>query len=196
MLTDVSKEDPKPGRWILPIVIVVLIGFTYVFVNALPPADITASTTTTAPTTTTTTLGTTTTSTLPTDILAFLAEVDRFEAAAADLLAELNGINEQWENQDIEYSEALDGFTKVHDDAQDLANQVTATTVPDPYPPAWPDTITASQELVVKAEAVIDGLKAPDDGTLRREAVQKYNDATVAFSGELDVVRGLTPSGG
>ncbi len=193
MLTDVSKEDPKPGRWILPVVIVVLIGFTYVFVNALPPADIAASTTTTAPTTTTTTLGTTTTSTLPTDILAFLAEVDRFEAAAADLLVELNGVNEQWENKDIEYDAALDGFTKVHDDAQDLANQVAATTVPDPYPPAWPDTITASQELVVRAEAVIDGLKAPDDGTLRREAVQKYNDATAAFSGELDVVRGLTP---
>ncbi len=193
MLTDVSKEDPKPGRWILPVVIVVLIGFTYVFVNALPPADIAASTTTTAPTTTTTTLGTTTTSTLPTDILAFLAEVDRFEAAAADLLVELNGVNEQWENKDIEYDAALDGFTKVHDDAQDLANQVAATTVPDPYPPAWPDTITASQELVVRAEAVIDGLKAPDDGTLRREAVQKYNDATTAFSGELDVVRGLTP---
>lgn len=193
MLTDVSKEDPKPGRWILPVVIVVLIGFTYVFVNALPPADIAASTTTTAPTTTTTTLGTTTTSTLPTDILAFLAEVDRFEAAAADLLVELNGVNEQWENKDIEYDTALDGFTKVHDDAQDLANQVAASTVPDPYPPAWPDTITASQELVVRAEAVIDGLKAPDDGTLRREAVQKYNDATAAFSGELDVVRSLTP---
>ena len=196
MLTDVSKEDPKPGRWILPVVIAVLVGFTYVFVNALPPADIAASTTTTAPTTTTTTLGTTTTSTLPTDILAFLAEVDRFEAAAADLLVELNGVNEQWENKDIEYDAALDGFTKVHDDAQDLANQVAKTTVPDPYTPAWPDTITASQDLVVKAEAVIDGLKAPDDGTLRREAVQAYNDATVAFAAQLDTVRRLTPKGG
>ena len=193
MLTGVSKEDPKPGRWILPVVIAALIGFTYVFVNALPPADIAASTTTTAPTTTTTTLGTTTTSTLPTDILAFLAEVDRFEAAAADLVVELNGVNEQWENKDIDFNEALDGFTKVHDDAQDLANQVAATTVPDPYPPAWPDTIAASQEIIVQAEAVIDGLKAPDDGTLRREAVQAYNDATVAFAAQLDVVRNLTP---
>ncbi|MCL1598957.1 MAG: hypothetical protein M3094_07220, partial [Actinomycetia bacterium] len=139
---------------------------------------------------------TTTTSTLPTDILAFLAEVDRFEAAAADLLVELNGVNEQWENEDIEYDAALDGFTKVHDDAQDLANQVAKTTVPDPYTPAWPDTITASQDLVVKAEAVIDGLKAPDDGTLRREAVQAYNDATVAFAAQLDTVRRLTPKGG
>ncbi len=193
MLTIVSKEDPKPGRWILPVVIAALIGFTYVFVNALPPADIAASTTTTAPTTTTTTLATTTTSTLPTDILAFLAEVDRFEAAAADLLVELNTVNEQWESKDIKFSEALDGFTKVHDDAQDLANQVAATTVPDPYTPAWPVTITASQDLVVQAEAVIDGLKAPDDGALRREAVQAYNDATIAFADQLDAVRSLTP---
>ncbi len=189
-----SKEDPKPGRWILPVVIAALIGFTYVFVNALPPADVTTAPTTTAPTSTTTTVATTTTSTLPTDILAFLAEVDRFEAAAADLLVELNTVNEQWENKDIEFDEALDGFTTVHDDAQDLANQIAATTVPDPYTSAWPDTITASQDLVTQAEAVIEGLKAPDDGTLRREAVQGYNDATVAFAAQLDVVRGLTPS--
>ena len=193
MLTVVSKEDPKPGRWILPVVIVVLIGFTYVFVNALPPADIAASTTTTAPTTTTTTAPTTTTSTLPTDILAFLAEVDRFEATAADLLVQLNTVNEQWEAKDIDFDAALDGFTAVHDDAQELANQVAATTVPDPYTPVWPDTITASQDLVVQAEAVIEGLKAPDDGTLRREAVQAYNDSSVAFAAQLEVVRGLTP---
>jgi hypothetical protein len=193
MLTVVSKEDPKPGRWILPVVIIVLIGFTYVFVNALPPADVAASTTTTAPTTTTTTLGSTTTSTLPTDILAFLAEVDRFEATAADLLVQLNTVNEQWEAREIDFDATLDGFTAVHDDAQDLANQIAATTVPDAFTSAWPDTITASQDLVVQAEAVIEGLRAPDDGTLRRAAVQAYNDSSVAFAAQLDVVRGLTP---
>ncbi len=191
-----SKEDPKPGRWILPVVIAALIGFTYVFVNALPPADVAASTTTTSSTSTTTTLGSTTTSTLPTDILAFLAEVDRFEATAADLLTELNSVNENWENRETTgatFDETLDGFTKVHDDAQELANQVAATTVPEPYPPAWPDTITVSQDLVTKAESVIAGLKAPDDGTERRTAVQAYNDATVAFAAQLDNVRSLTP---
>jgi len=192
----VSKEDPKPGRWILPIVIVTLIGFTYVFVNALPAADVSASSTTTAPSTTTTTVAPTTTSTLPNDILAFLAEVDRFEALAADLLVELNGINSQWEAKEIDIHAAEEGFTVVRDDAQGLADQVAATTVPDPYQPAWPDTITASQELVTQADAVIAGLLAPDDGSLRRAAVQAYNDATIAFSTQLDVVRGLTPGTG
>ncbi len=157
-----SKEDPKPGRWILPIVIVALIGFTYVFVTALPAADVTASSTTTAPTTTTTTLAPSTTSTLPNDMLAFLAEVDRFEALAADLLVELNSVNSQWEAQDIDVHDAEAAFTVVRDDAQQLADQVATTTVPDPYQPAWPDTITASQELVTQADAVIAGLLAPD----------------------------------
>ena len=60
----VSKEDPKHGRWILPVVVAALIGFTYLFVNALPPAEIPVGTTTTtvaAETTTTTELVTTTT---------------------------------------------------------------------------------------------------------------------------------------
>ncbi|GMQ98091.1 MAG: hypothetical protein BMS9Abin17_0596 [Acidimicrobiia bacterium] len=191
-----SKEDPKPGRWILPIVIVALIGFTYVFVNALPAADVSASSTTTVPATTTTTVAPTTTSTLPNDILAFLAEVDRFEALAADLLVELNSVNSQWEAKEIDLHAAETGFTAVRDDAQKLADQVAATTVPDPYQPAWPDTITASQELVTQADAVIAGLLAPDDGTLRRAAVQAYNDATIAFSTQLDVVRDLTPGTG
>jgi len=196
MLSGVSKEDPKPGRWILPIVIVALIGFTYVFVNALPVADVSASSTTTLPPTTTTTLAPTTTSTLPNDILAFLAEVDRFDVVAADLLVELNNVNSQWEANEIDVHDAESGFTTVRDDAQGLADQVAATTVPDSYQAAWPDTITASQELVTQADAVIAGLLAPDDGTLRRAAVQAYNDATIAFSTQLDEVRGLTPGTG
>lgn len=195
MLIGVSKEDPKPGRWMLPIVIAALIGFTYVFVNALPPADVSASSTTTIPAPTTTTTPATTTSTLPTDILAFLAEVDRFETTSTDLLSQLNSVNDQWEARDIEHGEAEVGFTEVRDGAQELANQVAATTVPDPYRSAWPDTITASQDLIARADAVLEGLLAPDDGTLRRKAVQAYNDSTSAFVAQLDVVRGLTPNG-
>ncbi len=188
-----SKEDPKPGRWILPIVIVALIGVTYLFVNALPAADVAASTSTTQATTTTTTAPPATTTTLPNDILAFLQEVDRFDARASELQTELNAVNDAWEAGEIDFDAALAGFETVRDGAQDLANEVAATSVPDPYTPAWPDTITASQDLVVAAEAVIAGLQAPDDGTARREAVTLYNEETVAFQDQLDVVRSLTP---
>jgi hypothetical protein len=193
MLPPVSTEDPKPGRWILPIVIVALIGFTYIFVNALPAADVAASTTTTQATTTTTAPVESTTSTLPTDILAFLAEVDRFDAEAQDLQTDLTTVNDQWEADEIDFDTAEAGFTQVRDGAQDLANQVAATTVPDAFQSAWPDTITTSQALVSAADAVIVGLNAPDDGSARREAVDAYNQATTAFLDQLDVVRALTP---
>ena len=193
MLLVVSKEDPKPGRWILPIVIVALIGFTYIFVNALPPADIAASTTTTVPETTTTVPETTTTSTLPTDILGFLQEVDRFDAIAEELRVDMTAVNDARE-EGADFDTTLAGFEEVRDGAQDLANQVAATTVPDPFTSAWPDTIARSQDLIDAAEAVIEGLRAPDDGSLRREAVRAYNEeATPAFLDQLDVVRGLTP---
>jgi hypothetical protein len=193
MLPPVSTEDPKPGRWILPIVIVALIGFTYVFVNALPAADVAASTTTTEATTTTTSPPESTTSTLPTDVLAFLAEVDRFDATAQDLQTDLNTVNDQWEADEIDIDAAEAGFTEVRDGGQALANQVAATTVPDAFQSEWPDTITSSQALVSASDAVIDGLNAPDDGTARREAVDAYNQATTTFLDQLDTVRALTP---
>lgn len=193
MLSVVSKEDPKPGRWILPVVIVALIGITYVFVNALPAADIAASTTTTVPETTTTVPVTTTTSTLPNDILAFLQEVDRFDGIAEELRTDITAVNDAREDG-ADFDTTLAGFEDVHEGAQDLANQVAATIVPDAFATAWPDTIARSQDLVAAAQEAIDGLRAPDDGSLRREAVRKYTEeATPAFLDQLDVVRGLTP---
>ncbi len=188
-----SRQDPKPGRYILPIVIAALIGFTYVFVNALPPVDITVSPTTTLATSTATTPDTSTTSTLPSDVVAFLAEVDRFEALAADNLVQLNDTNTKWEAREIEFAEARTEFTEVRDSSQNLADQVAATTVPDTYQLEWPDTEVAAQDLVAKATAVIAGLEAPDDGTLRRAAVQEFDDASAAFAEQLDAVRSLTP---
>lgn len=193
MLPNVSKEDPKPGRWILPIVIVALIGITYVFVNSLPPADVAASTSTTSSTTTTLAPSSSTTTTLPNDVLAFLQEIDRFDAESQDLLVQLTEVNDQWEARDISQEDASAGFSAVRDGAQDLANQVSATVPPSSFEPAWPDTIAAAQLLVTGADDVIAGFEAPDDGTLRREAVAAYQATTVAFQEQLDTVRSLTP---
>jgi len=133
-----------------------------------------------------------TSSTLPTDVLAFLQEVDRFENLANDLQDEMDAVNNAREDGGS-VAEAETGFNAVMDGAQDLANQVAAATVPSDFASAWPDTIGASQTLVTQAQAVLDGLHAPDDGTLRREAVAEYTVTTTAFNNQLDVVRGLTP---
>jgi hypothetical protein len=194
MLTDVSRQDPKPGRYILPVVVAALIGLTYVFVNALPPVDITTTSTTTVPSAAAeTATETSTTSTLPSDAVAFLAEVDRFEAIAADNLVQLNDVNAKWEADEIEFSEAKNGFVEVRDSAQNLTDQMAASTVPETYQPEWPAALVAAQELVTRATAVIAGLEAPDDGTLRQQGVQAFNDASIAFADQLDIVRSQTP---
>jgi hypothetical protein len=195
MLTDVSRQDPKPGRYILPVVVAALIGLTYVFVNALPPVDITTTSTTTTSQSAAaeTATETTTTSTLPSDAVAFLAEVDRFEAIAADNLVQLNEVNAKWEADEIEFSEVKNGFVEVRDSAQNLTDQMAASTVPETYQPEWPAALVAAQELVTRATAVIAGLEAPDDGTLRQEGVQAFNDASIAFADQLDIVRSQTP---
>ena len=84
-----SKEDPKHGRWILPLVIAGLVGLTYSFVNALPPAEVPLASTTTAVVTTTAPPETTTT-TLPPEIEAFMALVDGYEATALEIARRIN----------------------------------------------------------------------------------------------------------
>ncbi len=188
-----SRQDPKPGRYILPVVVAALIGVTYVFVNALPPVDITTSSTSTVAVASATAPETSTTSTLPSEAVAFLGEVDRFQAVAADNLVKLNDVNAQWEAREIEFPEAKNEFTEVRDSAQNLTDQMAAATVPDTYQPEWPDALVASQDLVAQATAVIAGLEAPDDGTLRQAAVQAFNDGSISFAEQLDVVRSQTP---
>lgn len=190
-----SKEDPKHGRWILPVVVAALIGFTYLFVNALPPAEIPVGTTTTvvAAETTTTTVAATTTTTLPADIAAFLQLVNGYASDATTINTDIDTANTAWENDEAEFSETLASFEASAVDAQTLSDNVAATNPPDVYAAFWSDAITAAAELPTGANAVIEGLRAPDDGTARREAVAAYSVLTDDFLAALDAVTAATP---
>jgi hypothetical protein len=193
----VSKEDPKHGRWILPVVIAALIGFTYLFVTALPPAEIPVGTTTTVVASeTTTTAPTETTTTLPADIAAFLSLVDGYEATATTIANDIDDTNTAWENRADgvpSFEDTLAAFEAAKVEAQTLSDNVAATNPPDAYTAAWPDSITAAAALAPGVDAVIDGLRAPDDGTARREAVDAYEVLTTEFLASLDLVRAATP---
>ena len=124
-----SRLDPKPGRWILPLVVLALIAFTWVFVDALPPtsedAPATLSTTDAprpAETTTTQTPvdTTTTTSTIPPEVAALLTAADLIGDEAARLLTEAEEINAAWEDGGT--------FTRALNDLQDLADRTDALT--------------------------------------------------------------------
>lgn len=190
-----SKEDPKHGRWILPVVVAALIGFTYLFVNALPPAEIPVGTTTTvvAGETTTTTAAATTTTTLPADIAAFLQLVNGYASDATKINSDIDTANTARENGEVEFAETLAAFEAAAVEAQTLSDNVAATNPPDIYAAVWPDAVTAAAALPTGANAVIDGLRAPDDGTARREAVAAYAVLTDDFLTALDAVTAATP---
>jgi hypothetical protein len=191
----VSKEDPKHGRWILPVVVAALIGFTYLFVNALPPAEIPVGTTTTtvAAETTTTTVVATTTTTLPADIAAFLQLINGYASDATQINSDIEAANAAWENDEAEFSETLASFEAAVVEAQTLSDNVAATNPPDLYAAVWPDAVSTAAELPTGASAVVEGLRAADDGTLRREAVAAYSLVTDDFLAALDAVTAATP---
>jgi hypothetical protein len=189
----VSKEDPKHGRWILPLVIVGLVGLTYSFVNALPPAEVPLGTTT-LPATTSTIPTETTTTTLPPDLAAFLLLLDGYEATAIEIQVSIDETNDAWETNTISFSETLDRFTQAQVDAQTLSELVANTNPPDVYTEPWPEAITTAASLPVGVDAIISGLRASDDGTLRREAVAEYATLTRAFIDALNMVRAATPN--
>lgn len=190
-----SKEDPKHGRWILPLAVAGLVGLTYSFVNALPPAEVPLGTTT-VPVTTSTAPPETTTTTLPADLAAFLLLIDGYETTANEIQASIDGINDAWETDTISFAETLDQFTVAQTQAQTLSETVAATNVPDPYVSVWPEAITTAAALPTGVDAIISGLRADDDGTLRREAVAAYVELTQAFIDTLATVRGATPGAG
>ncbi len=195
-----SKEDPKHGRWILPAVVAALIGFTYLFVNALPPAEIPVGTTTTvvaSGTTTTTSAGAVTTSTsLPPEIDAFLRLVDGYAADATQIQADLDAANDAWENRTDDgpsFNDTLAAFETALVESQTLSDNVAATNPPDAYTAVWPASVTAAAALPPGAQAAIDGLRAPDDGTARSEAIAAYGVLTDDFLATIDAVKAATP---
>ena len=194
ILCVVSKQDPKHGRWILPLVVGALIGFTYVLVNALPPAEVESATTTTLTADdTTTTVAQTTTTTLPREIADFARLVATYGERARRIQTDVHEVNDAWEADEISFGETRDGFTAARDEAQSLADDVGATDVPADFEDLWPDVITAADALPPAADALLAGLAATDDGTARREAVEAYDVATDVFVASLDDV--VNPTG-
>lgn len=186
-----SKEDPKHGRWILPLVIAGLVGLTYSFVNALPPAEVPLGTTT-VPVTSSTAPPETTTTTLPPEIASFLLLLDGYETTANEIQASIDATNDAWETDTISFAETLDQFTQAQTEAQTLSETVAAASPPDAYVTVWPEAITTAAALPTGVDAIIAGLRADDDGTLRREAVLAYAELTEAFVDSLATVGAAT----
>ena len=145
-----ANPDPKPGRWILPLVVLALVATTYWFVDALPPATSPAAagggsgaltgTTDAGPNPTVTTTeapdATTTTTLLP-QVAAFLDRVDDVGTRADQLGADARTINDGWDARTAGLSEIQAELDRIETETTALADEVQAETPPDVLAGAW-----------------------------------------------------------
>jgi hypothetical protein len=173
-----SRDDPKPGRWILPLIVVGIIGFTYVFVTSLPPAPVAATTTTLAAggTTTTAPPGGVTTTTVPPEIATFLTTADTVLEAASTLGTEAQNINDTWDAGGS-FSAALNSLRDLASRTSDFAQSVADAEVPETLTTDWDPVRSAAGDMVEASSDMVSGLQAPDTGQARRAALERFQAA-------------------
>lgn len=182
--------DPKPGRWILPLVILAMVAFTYFFVGALPEAS-PDTTLVGQPTTTTTPEGTATTldggSALDPATQAYLDELDDINARLSVLRTEIVTVNDGFDAdpREIEYPDAETRLDQVVVDTTAMSEQVTAMTVPAGLEVNHDALETAIQFAALAADDALDGLRSTDTGELRRAALAAYVQAADDFDTEV-----------
>jgi len=203
------NPDPKPGRWILPLVVLGMIAFTYFFVRALPEAstDTTlapaaSDTTTTAPGegggddgSTSTTQGQ---SQLEPETQAYLDEIDSINQELQVQRTELVTVNEAF-NQDpreIEYAEAEDRFEAIVTATEELVTRQTDL--------APPEALTANHQSLVSAidlasdsiSEALAGLRSTDEGQQRNSGVEAFTQAATDYDTEVTNAHNAAGSNG
>ncbi|MGH3650223.1 MAG: hypothetical protein ACRDU9_05885 [Acidimicrobiia bacterium] len=187
------NPDPKPGRWILPLVVLGMVAFTYFFVSELPEAS--TETTLISGGGTTTTLGggdlstTTTTaqSSLDPATQAYLDEIDAINAELQVQRTEMVNVNTGF-NQDpreVEYPDAEDRFEAVQVATQALADRLGAVTPPVGLEANHGTLQTALDLAVVTAGEALAGLRSTDTGEQRNNAVDGYVTAATDYDTEV-----------
>jgi hypothetical protein len=188
----VSTADHKHGRWILPLVIGGLIGFTYLFVNALPPG-------TTDPTDNGDTAATTTvaggdgtaapTTTQPAASIAFLTAIDDFAGRGAGFAEEAQTINDDWDNGTAEFAATRDAMTDLQTRTGTLATEIAATEVPPEAAEAWTTVVTAAEEMSTQSGAMLQGFVGSEGSEDRLNALAAYTTAAADLATGLDLSR-------
>jgi len=190
-----ANLDPKPGRWVLPLVVLAMIAFTYFFVNELPEASpdttLAGATTTTAPPGDTTPGDTTPGDTTPganaEETRAYLDGV----AAINDKLAlgntEIITVNTGFDAdpKEIAYDDAEPRLDKVKTDTETLSDQLAALTAPAGLETNHETLKTTMAAAATAADQALTGLRSTDSGDARRQAVESYTAAATGFAAEV-----------
>ena len=199
------NEDPKPGRLVLPLVLIGMIATTYTFINRVatnndleiePSVEQVVVEPDNEPVTEDTT--TTTSTTLPGEVVAYLEEISSEKIQSIDLATKVLEANDNWDNEDITYQEAKDEFANFIEDAQQFVE-----TVSEPGPPStFAGLVKSHEELKSLAELIfadteelLEGLTSSDTGERRSAALDSFNDNINLFQEKIDEIVAINTSG-
>lgn len=203
------NPDPKPGRWILPLVVLGMIAFTYFFVRELPEAS--TDTTTLGPDTSPTTTvdgvdggdggdgGTTTTEpqvSLDPETQAYLDEVDSINEALQVQRTDLVTVNEAF-NQDpreIEFPDAEDRFEAIVSETDELVTRQSDLSPPDALAANHESLVDAIELASDSIASALEGLRSTDEGGQRNSGVDAYTQAADDYDTEATNARNAAGS--
>ena len=202
---DTFNEDPKPGRLVLPLVLIGMIATTYTFINRVttnnnleiePSVEQVVVEPEKEPVSEDTT--TTTTTTLPGEVVTYLEEISSEKIQSIDLATKVLEANDKWDNEEISYQEAKDEFAEFIQDANQFVE-----TVSEPGPPSTFAGLVKSHEelkslaelIFLDTEELLEGLTSSDTGERRASALDSFNNNINLFQEKIDEIVAINTSG-
>ena len=192
------NQDPKPGRLILPLVLIGMIATTYTFINRVAdnnqleimeeqPAEQVQDEVVDEDTTTTST----TTTTLPSNYVEYLEEITAEKIQAIELGKKVLEANEKWDEKSITYQESKQEFAEFIDDTELFTNLVT-----EPGPPSeFSNLVSGHNELITLVNLVYNdtvdllaGLESSDTGEQRAAALDSFNTNLDQFINKIEEI--------
>jgi hypothetical protein len=193
------NSDPKPGRLILPLVLIGMIATTYTFINRVTTNNnlelITIDDNTTDEIVseeiiedTTTTSSTTT---LPESVVLYLEEIQAEKIQSIELGKKVLETNQRWDDKDTTYQEAQQEFEAFIDDAEQFV-----VTLSDPGPPESNASLVSNHEelkvlvnlIYEDTKELLEGLTAPDTGERRSSALSSFNNNLGSFQQKIEEI--------
>ena len=192
------NPDPKPGRVVLPLVLIGMIATTYTFINRVStnndldlvaeeaPVETIAEEVVVEDTSTTST-----TTTLPDDYVQYLEEISAEKIQATELGKDVLEANENWDEKSVTYPEAKEEFRAFIATAEQFV-----TTVTEPGPPnEYANLVTSHEELKTLVNLIYEdtvellaGLESSDTGEQRAAALDSFNSNLDQFIKKIEEV--------
>jgi hypothetical protein len=174
----------------LPVIIGAMVVLTYTFVNSLDPASDADGSDDPQVDPPFPTSPTSSTTTIPAEFSSFLVTLDVFEAQATSFEDEVDRINQAWEARSLTFQDTRNQLVDLQATVALWEEEIAAAAdVPAPLAEAHVGLVIAAGDLASGVEDVVLGLEAPDDGTLRRTAVQQFRNEIAEILDAIDRIR-------